>query len=189
MADHRSVVEIVSVEVSFIVDTMLGSIARWLRMLGYDTLYYNDLEDWRIISIALRDNRVIITRDRGLYAKCIKNNLKCLLLEEEPTESRLAKIYREYGIRLYVDLGKSRCPVCNGELAKVSKELVVAKVPKRVYEKNNDFWKCKSCGKVYWIGRHWRGIEDTLKRAREISSSHSKRSSGGSTVGEARSSK
>ncbi len=177
-----------SVEVSFIVDTMLGSIARWLRMLGYDTLYYNDLDDWRIINIAARNNRVVITRDRGLYAKCVKSNLKCLLLEEESIENRLAKISRKYGIRLYIDLEKSRCPVCNGELAKVSKESVVGKVPQRVYERNNDFWICRSCGKVYWIGRHWRRIEDTLKRAREISS-YSKRSSGGGVVEEASSSK
>lgn len=178
-----------SVEISFIVDTMLGGIARWLRMLGYDTLYYNDLEDWKIINIAVRDNRVIITRDRGLYVKCIKNDLKCLLLEEESIENRLAQISREYGIRLYVDLEKSRCPVCNGELTKVSKELVIGRVPQRVYERSNDFWICKSCGKVYWIGRHWRGIEDTLKRAREISSMYSKRSSGGSVVEETRSPK
>ncbi len=155
-------------EPAFIVDTMLGNVARWLRMLGYDTLYYRRIDDWKIMRIAAREGRIIITRDHGLCNKARRKGLKCLLLEQDTMEERLAYIAAETGIRLYIDLDRSRCPMCNNELVKVSKELVKDKVPERVYMKHSDFWYCRRCGKVYWIGRHWQGIEETLKKAREI---------------------
>ena len=155
-------------EPKFIVDTMLGNVARWLRMLGYDTLYFKKIDDWKILSMALKDERVILTRDHGLCNRARKKGAKCLLLEQDTMEERLAYISVKTGIRLYMDLERSRCPICNYELVKVDRETVKNKVPRRVYEKHNDFWYCRKCGKVYWIGRHWRGIEETLKKAREI---------------------
>jgi len=152
----------------FIVDTMLGNVARWLRMLGYDTLYFRRIQDWRILDIASKENRVIITRDRGLYRRARKKGLEALFLEQDDMAERLAYISLREGIRLYIDLELSRCPICNGELVKVSRELVRGKVPRRVYEKHSDFWVCKRCGKVYWMGSHWRGIEETLEKARSI---------------------
>ena len=155
-------------EPKFIVNTMLGNVARWLRMLGYDTLYFKKIEDWKILSMALRDERVILTRDHGLCNRARKKGAKCLLLEQDTMEERLAYISMKTGIRLYMDLERSRCPICNYELVKVDRETVKNKVPRRVYEKHNDFWYCRKCGKVYWIGKHWKGIEETLKKAREI---------------------
>lgn len=155
-------------EPKFIVDTMLGNVARWLRMLGYDTLYFKKIEDWKILLMALKDERVILTRDHGLCNRARKKGAKCLLLEQDTMEERLAYISVKTGIRLYMDLERSRCPICNYELVKVDRETVRDKVPRRVYEKHNDFWYCRKCGKVYWIGKHWKGIEETLKKAREI---------------------
>ncbi len=155
-------------EPKFIVDTMLGNVARWLRMLGYDTLYFKKIDDWKILSMALKDERVILTRDHGLCNRARKKGAKCLLLEQDTMEERLAYISMKTGIRLYMDLERSRCPICNYELVKVDRETVRDKVPRRVYEKHNDFWYCRKCGKVYWIGKHWKGIEETLKKAREI---------------------
>ncbi len=155
-------------EPRFIVDTMLGNIARWLRLLGYDTLYYRRIEDWRILEIARKDDRIIITRDRSLCNRAYKKKIKAIYLEQNDMAERLAYLSMKTGIRLFVDLEKSRCPICNGELVKVSKELVKGRVPRLVYEKHNDFWICRKCGKVYWMGKHWKGIEETLRKAREI---------------------
>ncbi len=152
----------------FIVDTMLGKVARWLRMLGYDTLYYKRIDDWRILKIAEREGRIIITRDRSLCNRALKRKLKCILIEHDTIEERLAFIAYKVGIRLFIDLDRSRCPVCNGELVRVSKDKVIDKVPKRVLEKHEDFWVCRRCGKVYWLGMHWRGIEETLRKSRTI---------------------
>lgn len=155
-------------EPRFIVDTMLGNVARWLRLLGYDTLYDRGYEDWFILKMASREDRIIITRDRGLHRRALRRGVRSILLEQDSMDERLAYIALKTGIRLYIDVEKSRCPICNGELVHVSKDLVKDRVPKRVYEKHSDFWVCCRCGKVYWMGSHWRGIEDTLRKAREL---------------------
>ncbi len=152
----------------FIVDTMLGNLARWLRILGYDTLYDRRYEDWRILRIAEKENRIIITRDRGLHRRALNRGLKSILIEVDNIAERLAYIALMTGIRLYVDLSKSRCPICNTQLIKISKEKVRDKVPPKVYKLHDDFWICPRCGKVYWIGSHWRKIEEILDNARKI---------------------
>lgn len=155
-------------EPRFIVDTMLGNVARWLRMLGYDTLYDRRYEDWRILHIAKNEDRIVVTRDKGLHRRALNRGLKSIYLEQDDMAERLAYISYHTGIRLYIDLEKSRCPICNGELRKVSKEQVKDKVPRRVYYLHEDFWICTRCGKVYWIGSHWRKIEEILENARKI---------------------
>jgi uncharacterized protein with PIN domain len=164
-----------SEEPRFIVNTMLGNIARWLRMLGYDTLYDRKYEDWKILQIAEKENRIIITRDRGLHRRALNRGLKSIYLEMDDIAERLAYIAYVTGIRLYIDLERSRCPICNGELRKVSKEEVKGKVPPKVYRLHDDFWICTRCGKVYWIGSHWRKIEEILAEARRIYESMKKR--------------
>ncbi|MEZ0393555.1 MAG: Mut7-C RNAse domain-containing protein [Desulfurococcaceae archaeon] len=155
-------------EPKFVVDAMLGGVARWLRLLGYDTVYRKDLADWEILRIAERDGRIVVTRDRGLHRRALKRGLTSIYLWQDDMAERLAHLAATAGIRLSVDLERSRCPLCNGELRKVSKEAVKDKVPRRVYELYSDFWMCTRCGQVYWIGGHWRGIENELSKARSI---------------------
>ncbi|MET1159990.1 MAG: Mut7-C RNAse domain-containing protein [Thermoprotei archaeon] len=163
-------------EPRFIVDTMLGNIARWLRILGYDTLYRRDFKDWEILNIASRENRVIITRDTGLHRRALNKGIKSIYLAVDDIAERLAYIALLTGIRLYVDLEKSRCPLCNGELRKVSKEKVKDRVPPRVYRFYSDFWICTRCGKVYWLGSHWVKIEEILEKARQLLDEYKSRS-------------
>ena len=155
--------------IKFIVDTMLGNVARWLRILGYDTLYNRKYEDWQILRIAKKEQRIIITRDRGLHHRALNNGIKSIYLDMDDMAERLAYIALISGIKLYVDLDKSRCPICNSELRKArSKEEVKPLVPPKVYRLHDDFWICDRCGKVYWIGSHWRKIEEILEKARKI---------------------
>jgi len=155
-------------EPRFIVDTMLGNVARWLRILGYDTLYKKDYKDWEILSIAEEEKRVIVTRDHSLHRKAINRGCKSIYLSHDDMAERLAWIAYVVGIRLYVDLEKSRCPICNGDLRKTGKNEVKDRVPDRVYQLYSDFWVCKRCGKVYWLGSHWVKIEDILEKARAM---------------------
>ncbi|MEM4481885.1 MAG: Mut7-C RNAse domain-containing protein [Desulfurococcaceae archaeon] len=150
----------------FVVDTMLGSLARWLRILGYDTLYEREIEDWQILRRAELESRVIITRDRGLHNKAIKHGLRSILIWEEDMSDRLAHIAVIAGIKLSVDLKRTRCPEDNTLLVKVEKEKVKDRVPEAVHRFHSDFWECPRCGKVYWIGSHWKMIEEALARAR-----------------------
>ncbi len=161
----------------FIVDAMLGDLARWLRMLGYDTVYARSMPDSRIIRLAADEERIIVTRDRGLYIRARKKGVKAILVRGSNTAERLAYLHRTIGIRLYIDPDESRCPLCNGPLARVSKEYVKGRVPPRVYELYNEFWVCLKCGQVYWRGGHWRGIEETLEKARNLISQPRKKKS------------
>lgn len=154
-------------EPRFIVDNMLGTIARWLRIIGYDTLYDRNSEDWQIIRRAELESRIIITRDKALHNKALKHGLKSIFIWESSIPDRLAHIALVTGIRLNVDFNKTRCPDDNALLEKVEKESISDIVPPRVYRLHSDFWRCPRCGKIYWIGRHWKHIEFTLGQARE----------------------
>lgn len=154
-------------EPKFVVDNMLGTVARWLRILGYDTVYDGKASDWQILRRAELEKRIIVTRDRALHNKALKLGLKSILLWENDMAERLAHIAAVAGINLGVDLERTRCPEDNTPLVKVDKEKVRDRVPPAVYRLHSDFWECPRCGKVYWVGSHWRMIERILGSARE----------------------
>lgn len=150
----------------FIVDSMLGSLARWLRMLGYDTVYAKNWPDGRILEKAAEEGRVLVTRDHGLYVRARRRGLVAVLVPER-LEDALALLALGLGIDLVVDPDRSRCPLCNAPLRRASLEEVRGRVPPRVAESFREFWVCTGCGQVYWRGGHWRGIEATLAEARK----------------------
>ncbi len=155
-----------SVELKFVVDTMLGDLARWLRILGYDTKYSRSYEDWQLLRIAENENRVLLTRDRGLYWRARRKGLQAVLVTSDDIAGRLYEVSKKYPIRLYVDFTLTRCSICNTPLIKVNKEEVKDNVPRPVYEKYHDFWICPRCSKVYWRGSHWIKIEEILSQVR-----------------------
>lgn len=147
----------------FVVDTMLGNLARWLRILGYDTVYSPTMEDWAILRIAEREKRVLVTRDVGLYRRAIKKGLEAVLIDTVKIEEMLRILARRYRLRTTFDENDTRCPKCNNVLKKTNSPLEVSgKVDENVVISYRVFWVCSSCGKVYWKGRHWRTIEEIL---------------------------
>lgn len=141
----------------FVVDSMLGSLARWLRMLGYDTAYAKDAEDGAIIELAAKEKRFIITRDKGLAAQP-----GALMVEGEDLDAQLKEVHGRFALSL--DDSAIRCSACNGKLADLPKEQAAEVVPEGALEHNDRFWKCESCGKAYWRGTHWLGIMERLRR-------------------------
>jgi uncharacterized protein with PIN domain len=154
-------------ERGFIVDAMLGTLAKWLRMLGYDTLYSRSYNDAQIISIAARTGRVIVTSDRGLYARAQRAELRAVLLPEANVASNLARLASEGLIELRVDPSLSRCPICNGKLREVTdRNAVRGRVPPGALAKYDKFYVCTRCGHVYWEGGHWVNIRRIVSEAR-----------------------
>lgn len=141
----------------FIADHMLGSLAKWLRMMGYDTVYDKDLDDGKISAVAREENRFVLTRDKELAREP-----GALFVEDDQLDGQLAAVRDRFGLRFREDA--IRCTACNGELAEVPKEEVREGVPEGAYASNDKFWKCSGCGKVYWKGSHWLGIMDRLKK-------------------------
>ena len=153
----------------FIADAMLGEVARWLRILGYDVLYSRNYTDKQILSIAMKTGRIILTRDRGLYSRAKKRNLKVVYVSTDNIVERLAEIVLKTGISLDPDPRKSRCPECNSPLIIVrDKEKVRDRVPPRALEANDEFYMCPRCGRVYWEGSHWRNIRRIVREALEL---------------------
>ncbi|MEM4040336.1 MAG: Mut7-C RNAse domain-containing protein, partial [Ignisphaera sp.] len=127
--------------------------ARWLRLLGYDTLYYRAISDWRLMKIAKEEDRILLTRDLGLYRRARKNGVRTLFIEEPSLEKVLAILSIKYSIRLDFDKNDTRCPSCNNQLKYTTSLIEVShKIDKNIALKYNEFWVCNSCGKIYWQG-------------------------------------
>lgn len=152
-----------------IADTMLGEVARWLRILGYDVLYSRNYSDYQIINIARKTNRVILTRDWGLHVKARKRGIRSIYVSTDNITERLAELVLKLGIELNPDPAKSRCPECNAELIVVrDKTRVKDRVPPGAYERYSVFYLCPRCGRVYWEGGHWRNIRRIVSEARKL---------------------
>jgi uncharacterized protein with PIN domain len=132
----------------FIIDTMLGNLVTWLRLLGFDTVYIKSRDDEEIILRALSEARVLVTRDKELAARSAKKGVVTVLLDPADTTTSLKAVAKMLGVKLGFDESRTRCPVCNEQLVKTSQN------PVR--------WRCPSCGKQYWKGRHWRNIGKVL---------------------------
>jgi len=145
---------------------MLGRLARWLRLYGYDTLYGIEDDD-EIIRIALSGDRVILTRDSGLAERAEKLGAKVFLLSSNSLEGQVEEL-KKFGVE-FRELfpANARCPKCNGPIERVPKESIKDRVPERVYERYDEFYMCKNCGQIYWPGRQWREMLKVDERLRK----------------------
>ncbi|HDI02321.1 MAG TPA: hypothetical protein ENF93_01610, partial [Ignisphaera sp.] len=131
------------------------------------TLYFRDIEDWRLLRIAEEEDRILLTRDLGLFRRARKRSIRTLFIEEPAIEKVLAYLSIKYGIRLDFNKEDTRCPECNAKLRYTTSLIDVAdKVSSYIASKYREFWICPSCGKVYWQGRHWKTIEKIIEVAK-----------------------
>ena len=144
-------------ETRFVADVMLGKLARWLRALGYDTLYFRDASDSRLLGIALRERRHLLTRDAPLAARA---GPAALLVGAEDLDQQLREVMLRCGLRARAPL--SRCLECNGSLASRAREEVWERVPPYTLATQRAFWECQGCRRVFWAGTHARGILSRL---------------------------
>lgn len=161
----------------FVVDGMLGSLARKLRMFGFDTLYYNDAEDQRLIEVGLNENRVLLTGDRALFQRAVKVGLQSVLLTAANDVDDLAHIFKSFNIGSIEFVSeRSRCPVCNDPLEIHDRNSIKNYVPAGVLDRHSKFYFCKKCSKAYWEGSHFRKFEEFEKSVnRRLSRVESKR--------------
>ena len=138
-------------------DAMLGRLARWLRILGFDTLYYGDISDGDLLKHALGEDRIILTRDSHFLA--MRNLGAFYFVRSEDTAEQLREVLAAYRLR---EFARGRCARCNGTLDIVmDKRRIADEVPEHVFLKIDSFQRCRACGKIYWEGTH-------LKRFRRM---------------------
>ena len=146
----------------FIVDRMLGRLAKWLRILGYDTTYFPDLDDDQLVRRARAEGRLLLTRDGGLARR---RGLQCLLIESDHLEEQLGQVLAE--LALTGEHPFSRCPVCNTPLQKVEKTGLKGRVPPHIFRTHTDFSLCPNCDRIYWPGTHWARMQEKLAGFRQ----------------------
>ncbi len=140
----------------FLVDRMLGQTAKWLRLLGLDAEYAPECEDKKLLEIAEKEDRVIITRDRDL-----EGEERTFLVKKEPAEVIVKKVIKNYDVEIDP---LSRCSRCNTSVKSVGEKRVEGNVPERILDEKETFWHCPSCDRYYWKGSHWDKIMDKIER-------------------------
>jgi len=145
--------------VKFLCDHMLGSLAKWLRFLGYDTTYPGPLDDSDLKALAVREERTLLTRDRELSGRVPG----AVFVGSDDLDEQFVQVVRAF--RLTAKDAMSRCSVCNGPIESVPKEEAQGRVPDGVFSRHREFWRCRECGRFYWPGSHF---ERVLAKLREI---------------------
>lgn len=138
---------------------MLGRLARWLRLLGYDAAYLPDTDDLAVVRLARAEGRTVLTRDIGLAAR---RGLDVLLIDSESLNPQLAQVLREVGSPPAP--AAPRCMACNVPLVELSPAGAEGRVPPYVLRAHEAFTECPHCRRVYWEGTHWQQIRERLER-------------------------
>ncbi len=143
----------------FVADAMLGSLARKTRAFGFDTFYYSDGDDDRIMRIARSEGRIILTADRSLAERARKGRVSVLLVSGKSDSRRLASLLvaaDSSGVSLV--RGEPLCSLCGGDLQAMKRAEVAGQVPLSVEKRHRLFFKCAECGQYYWKGSHWKKL-------------------------------
>ncbi len=148
----------------FIVDHNVGKLARWLRMMGYDTLFFNGDDDSRMVAIALREGRVILTRDTQIMKRGVvtSGRLKAILIEWEKPEQQIRQVMKSLNLDCQLE-PFSLCLECNQPLEERSKEEVKDRVPPYVFQTQEQYMECPACHRIYWRGTHWQEMTRKLE--------------------------
>ena len=144
----------------FIADCMLGKLAKWLKILGFDVLYFSKIKDEELLSHARKENRVLLSRDHALLDRA--RGLKKLFIEAETWEEQVRQVLDFFELWEEMD-PYSRCLGCNIKLKPLAKSQAVNLVAPFVFRKANSFAICPSCGQVFWPGTHFDDMEDKLE--------------------------
>ena len=141
----------------FIADCHLGKLAKYLRLMGFDTLYFNTIDDNDLIELANSQKRIILTRDRALHER---ESAPTFYLESIDNLEQLQALNKEFFIKEYKLT--SRCIICNTKLQNVEKSEIEARIPQKVKLYFSEFEICKTCDRIYWSGDHYKRMMRTL---------------------------
>jgi uncharacterized protein len=145
----------------FLVDAMLGKLAKELRMLGYDAAYYRGQDAHELIRLACQQGRVVLTRHKELTRNTEKDRI--IQIEQDKPSLQLKELLDQGIIALAEDSLFSRCLLCNSSLDETTREEVEGKVPEFIFYQENEFYACPRCHRIYWRGSHLEKMEKRLK--------------------------
>lgn len=141
-----------------LVDAMLGRLAKWLRLLGYDAEYWRDGPDEALMARARAEGRIIVTRDGPLAGR---RGVRALKIHAEELTDQIEEAQAALG---GTPQPFTRCGECNGRLAPLPHADARDQVPAYVWHTQQEFGRCERCGRVYWKGSHWPALQERLTR-------------------------
>ena len=152
----------------FFVDAMLGNIARKLRLLGYDSQYFSDIDDEKLIDSARKEKRIIISKDEELIKKAQKLGMRSIHITKEEEVEEFLEIINSVNLkRIQINGNIARCPKCNSLTESVDKEIIKERIPQGVLKLNDKFWICKYCNQIYWEGTHIKNLQEFVGKINE----------------------
>ncbi len=146
----------------FICDAMLGRLATWLRLLGYDCAYRRGLAHQHLLDCAEREGRILLTRDTRLLKRRRIRQLTHLWVMHDDFRDQLVQVIESFGLDRH--RAGRKCPRCNLDLEEVSREAVTPVIPAFVAATQRSFRRCPACRRVFWSATHQRAIEAELDR-------------------------
>lgn len=146
----------------FAAEKTLGKLAKWLRLLGFDTLYEPEITAGRFIEI-LENDRIVLTRTQRIKKQLASR--KHIFIESDHLEKQLNQVVRELNLKLTDTRPFSRCLQCNVLIAAAEKDSVWGRVPDYIFEIHDHFQQCPGCGRIYWPGSH---SQRSLEKIRTI---------------------
>ena len=148
----------------FLVDRMLGKLAKDLRMLGYDAVYYRGEETQPLFQLARQEGRVILTRNTRLIPKRPEDQV-CRLTEDNPS-LQLQELIQKRHLSLNEENPFLRCLLCNNVLDHIPRERAEGKVPDFIFHQKKAFFRCPSCQRIYWQGSHLEKMQKKIEQLR-----------------------
>ena len=146
----------------FAAEKTLGRLTKWLRLLGFDTLYEFELSDKKFIE-NLENDRILLTRTRRIQK--LFASRKLIFVESNHLTQQLEQVFRELDITAAQTRPFSRCLRCNTSIVIVAKDSVWGRVPDYIFETHDRFQKCSECDRIYWPGSHTRR---SLEKIRQV---------------------
>jgi hypothetical protein len=143
----------------FILTRELGRLSKWLRILGFDAAYFNQDNLSSLIIQALRDERIILTRNLRLLRP---SGVKVVLIKDERIKEQINEVLKKFNLKPSSETMFSRCIICNEELVDIEKEKIKDRVPEYVFKTQEDFVTCPQCKRIYWQGTHWGNAREIL---------------------------
>ena len=152
-------------DIRFIVDHNVAKLAKWLRMMGYDTVVFDGDDDASMISIALKENRILLTRDTQVMKRRVVTvgRLKAILANSDDPELQMCQVIGELNLNCRHQ-PFALCLECNQPLLTSTKQDVEGRVPPYVYQTQDQYMECPVCQRIYWRGTHWQKMTGTMER-------------------------
>ncbi len=148
----------------FVVDHNVGKLARWLRLMGYDARFFRGKSDAELVALALKEGRVIVTRDTRIMQRRLvtKGRLKALLIASDQPHKQIRQLVQSLNLDWRFN-PFSLCLECNQPLVERKKAELKDLVPPYVFKTQDQFRQCPSCQRIYWRGTHWRAMTRLLE--------------------------